>query len=307
MKISEVMEVTGLTKKAINYYEQEGLLQPVENVDNNYREYSVDNVNRLIQISILRQLDIPVKEIKDILQNPDGLGRVLKAHIQRLDNDMYKLQRNRAVLEACVSELEGKSCTIPSITKKLSILNEALKMDEKCRQGYMKKQFLRIFPGNFGKVMLMNYGCFLNEPIDTPEKEEAWLALVQFLDETETILLPEEFVAGYESISEGALKDYETEYTEHIRNMISPSQEYLDKMEKIFDATLKKIRESEDAKLQFGKVRELKKTISGNLIGYDEKFTKNLRILSSDFNKYIENYNKLASILRNKFSVKELE
>ena len=64
MKISEVMEITRLTKKAINYYEEEGLIKPDVNPENNYREYSQSNVDELVQISVLRQLDVSVKLIR---------------------------------------------------------------------------------------------------------------------------------------------------------------------------------------------------------------------------------------------------
>lgn len=39
MLISEVCNLTGLTKKAISYYEQQGLIKPIRGV-NRYREYS---------------------------------------------------------------------------------------------------------------------------------------------------------------------------------------------------------------------------------------------------------------------------
>lgn len=71
MKISEVMKITKLTKRAINCYEEEGLIKPDINPDNNYREYSWNEVDGLIQISALRQLDVPVLEIKYIISNPN--------------------------------------------------------------------------------------------------------------------------------------------------------------------------------------------------------------------------------------------
>ena len=40
MNIKETARQTGLTKKAIKYYEQEGLITVSKNPDNGYREYS---------------------------------------------------------------------------------------------------------------------------------------------------------------------------------------------------------------------------------------------------------------------------
>jgi len=39
MNIKIASEKTGLTKKAIKYYENEGLINPLKNSENNYREY----------------------------------------------------------------------------------------------------------------------------------------------------------------------------------------------------------------------------------------------------------------------------
>lgn len=44
MNIKIVSEKTGLTKKAIKYYESEGLINPSKNNGNNYREYSDEDI-----------------------------------------------------------------------------------------------------------------------------------------------------------------------------------------------------------------------------------------------------------------------
>ncbi|ASF30005.1 hypothetical protein WV34_15095 [Bacillus amyloliquefaciens] len=51
MNIKEAARQTGLTKKAIKYYEQEGLITVSKNPDNGYREYSAQDVNTLKMIA----------------------------------------------------------------------------------------------------------------------------------------------------------------------------------------------------------------------------------------------------------------
>ena len=53
MRINEVMKETGLTKKAIYYYENEGLIKPQKDPENNYRNYTEEEVRKLIIINIL--------------------------------------------------------------------------------------------------------------------------------------------------------------------------------------------------------------------------------------------------------------
>lgn len=64
MRIKEVQEATGLTAKAIRLYESKGLLEPAREAENDYRDYSQADVERLKTIAVLRRLDVPVREIK---------------------------------------------------------------------------------------------------------------------------------------------------------------------------------------------------------------------------------------------------
>ncbi len=66
MLISKVCNLTGLTKKAISYYEQQGLVKPIRGV-NKYREYSQLDVKLLNEISLYRSLDICISDIKKII------------------------------------------------------------------------------------------------------------------------------------------------------------------------------------------------------------------------------------------------
>lgn len=51
MNIKEAERMTGLKKANIRYYEQEGLLQPKRNGQNNYREYDQQNIETLERLS----------------------------------------------------------------------------------------------------------------------------------------------------------------------------------------------------------------------------------------------------------------
>ena len=60
MNTKDAAEKIGLTKKAIKYYEGEGLIMPLKNIENNYREYTCQDVIKLNLIGALRAVDIPV-------------------------------------------------------------------------------------------------------------------------------------------------------------------------------------------------------------------------------------------------------
>ncbi|MBQ1832859.1 MAG: heavy metal-binding domain-containing protein, partial [Treponema sp.] len=52
MKIYQVEELVGITKKNIRFYEDQGLLCPNRNPQNDYREYSPDDVKSMMLVSI---------------------------------------------------------------------------------------------------------------------------------------------------------------------------------------------------------------------------------------------------------------
>ena len=64
MKIKEVEALVGIKKTNIRFYEREGLLNPERSEENNYREYSEEDVRRLEQIKMLRMLDVPTADIR---------------------------------------------------------------------------------------------------------------------------------------------------------------------------------------------------------------------------------------------------
>ncbi|MBO4361003.1 MAG: MerR family transcriptional regulator, partial [Eubacteriaceae bacterium] len=54
MKINEVEQAVGITKKNIRFYEDQGLISPVRDPTNSYRIYSTADVDLLLKIKLLR-------------------------------------------------------------------------------------------------------------------------------------------------------------------------------------------------------------------------------------------------------------
>ena len=74
MTIKELERRTGLPRTSIRFYEQEGLLTP-ERRENNYRDYSEDNVRTLEKIKLLRRLSqMCIRDSPGIAHRLDGCG-----------------------------------------------------------------------------------------------------------------------------------------------------------------------------------------------------------------------------------------
>lgn len=80
MKINQVEQAIGITKKNIRFYEEEGLLNPTR-VANGYRDYSSEDLTILRQIKLLRKLDIPIEEIRRLQDGRQTLEDCLNRHL----------------------------------------------------------------------------------------------------------------------------------------------------------------------------------------------------------------------------------
>ncbi len=85
MRIKEVEELVGITKKNIRFYEKEGLLHPDREIENSYRDYTEEDVERLRTIKLLRKLDMPLSEISDVLEGRIALKEALHLHTLLLE------------------------------------------------------------------------------------------------------------------------------------------------------------------------------------------------------------------------------
>lgn len=83
MNIKEVETLTGITKQNIRFYEKKGLLSPQRNQENSYREYSFNDVETLMQIKLLRKLDVSIENIHEILNGAD-MNAILSQHLNLL-------------------------------------------------------------------------------------------------------------------------------------------------------------------------------------------------------------------------------
>lgn len=109
MNTKQIEELTGITRQNIRYYERQNLLEPVRDAENAYRDYSEEDVRRLKLIKMLRMLDMPLKEIAQVLN-----GTVLlKEAIERQQENLAKQQKQlQAALEVCADIRKDKSESI---------------------------------------------------------------------------------------------------------------------------------------------------------------------------------------------------
>ncbi|MBM7599666.1 DNA-binding transcriptional MerR regulator [Virgibacillus halotolerans] len=70
MKVKEVADLVGISVRTLHHYDAIGLLTPAETTESGYRIYSGDDLETLQQILFFRELDFPLKQIKEIINSP---------------------------------------------------------------------------------------------------------------------------------------------------------------------------------------------------------------------------------------------
>ena len=70
MTIKEMSELTGVSARALRYYDEIGLFHPNGRSEAGYRLYDEKELEVLRQILYFRELDIPLRTIKEIIENP---------------------------------------------------------------------------------------------------------------------------------------------------------------------------------------------------------------------------------------------
>ena len=105
--VNEVAKLTGITVRALHYYDEINLFKPSDNTSAGYRLYSNEDIETLQQILFLKEIGFELKKIKDIIHNPQfDKIRALKSHKKIL---VLKKQRIEELIKLIENKLDGKS------------------------------------------------------------------------------------------------------------------------------------------------------------------------------------------------------
>ena len=79
--IKQVAEMSGVSNRTLRFYHEEKLLEPREMNQSGYRIYGEEELERLQQILLYKELGLKLTVIKQILDNPDfDFEQALKTH-----------------------------------------------------------------------------------------------------------------------------------------------------------------------------------------------------------------------------------
>lgn len=91
MKIKEVEERTGINTNTIRYYEEVELVIPSRNKDNDYREYTKEDIAKLLEIKFFRNLQMSIKTITSLYNNEITLEQAVNNTLSTLESEKDKI------------------------------------------------------------------------------------------------------------------------------------------------------------------------------------------------------------------------
>jgi len=127
--ITKLVKLAGISIRTLHHYDQIGLLKATFRTAANYRIYSSHDLVRLQQILFFRELEMPLKDIKSILDNPDF-------------NQQQALEDHRKLLNIRVARLKKLINTIADTIKSLNEDPMTL-TDKELYAGFSKEKITR--------------------------------------------------------------------------------------------------------------------------------------------------------------------
>lgn len=126
MKINEIEQIVGITKRNIRFYEKEGLLLPGRNSDNGYRDYGDEEIKTLKTIKLLRKLGVPIEEIHKIQANMLTTEDALQRHLIKLERDSHNLSQ---LITVCTQMVQSDTVAASDDPDKYLTLMETMEKE----------------------------------------------------------------------------------------------------------------------------------------------------------------------------------
>jgi len=99
--IGQIANIMGSSRDKLRYYEEKGILKPVQNDDNSYRQYDLKDIDTILAIEFYRSLDLEFKTIKKLHEKCD-----IKDREAILDKKYYEVMKEIDRLKAIAARIE---------------------------------------------------------------------------------------------------------------------------------------------------------------------------------------------------------
>lgn len=105
--IQDISRLAGTTSRTLRHYDDVGLLKPTRIGGNGYRYYDEQALARLQRILMLRDLGLGIPAIAQVLEGQRDDAQALMAHLQWLQQEKQRLDRQISSVETTILKMEG--------------------------------------------------------------------------------------------------------------------------------------------------------------------------------------------------------
>lgn len=176
MLINEVTSKLGISRKAIRYYEAEGLIHPKRNINNDYRVYDEEDIILLKKIKFLRNLNVPIGEIKDLINHKINLSECLEDRIKKIENEESNFLK---IKEMCMNIINSNE-TFDNFTLEESLL-QINKMNKEGftmkKENFKRKKIVGAIVSSliFSVFFIFMIGMFVYFQVFSGEEQIPWI------------------------------------------------------------------------------------------------------------------------------------
>jgi len=140
-QIKEVSQITSLSIRSLQYYDEINLLKPAKRSDSGYRRYSEADLLILQQITTLKFLGFSLSTIKEILDNPCfDVATSMGIQARELGEKASKLYEAASLLKYIASQLEMNQPVNWQSTVKIIEILELTKMSNSVLEKYQSNE-----------------------------------------------------------------------------------------------------------------------------------------------------------------------
>ena len=267
MQINEVTQQVDLSKRAIKYYEEQGLLT-VKKDSNGYRNYTEKNLTTLKEIAVYRKLGINISDIKQLLKSKDI--QLLETIYEQKASDLHVQQKQ---LEALRSYIQDHN--VDRIYESVDYQTIAQALQD-------------MIPGFYGYYFMNHFMPYLQIPITTKEQRIAYENIIQFWDNT-TIRIPffmklMNFIF-YRFTPKASMEQMVSRMESQIQQYLNPSEE---EYKKLKEQTIRNVKLKNSLFYKYHPIfisqRKFMKQLQKQ--GYNDIFIPNMIALSPKYKEY---------------------
>ncbi|GHH80665.1 MerR family transcriptional regulator [Streptomyces sulfonofaciens] len=179
LTIGQLSRRSGLPVRTIRYWSDEGALPPAARSAGGYRLYDAASVARLELVRTLRELELPLADVRRVLAGETTVAQVASAHVAALDAQIRSLRTTRAVLSTVARR--------DSTAEEMTLVNKLARLSAAERRRIVDDFVADTFQGvdtvdpDIRERMRRTSVELPDDP--TPEQVDAWIELAELVQD----------------------------------------------------------------------------------------------------------------------------